>query len=208
MFRYANGGSSAWTLGLSVNGTTVPGGVRFAPTGSWATWAEATVSVPLAVGADRIRLFATGQSGPNLDSLGIRRAAPPAAPTTLQAESAALSGPIVASNLRGFTGSGFADYQHGKGDYIEFTLEAIAAGDYVLQFRYANGSTSARPLELKMNGEVAQPGLSFNPTGKWSTWGTAAVTVRLSAGANKIRLTSIGQNGPNVGALVVTPTTA
>ncbi|HEX8903758.1 MAG TPA: carbohydrate-binding protein, partial [Longimicrobiaceae bacterium] len=70
-------------------------------------------------------------------------------------------------------------------------------------FRYANGSTADRPLELRVNGAVALPRLSFAPTGKWSAWGTATAMVTLAAGANRIRLTSVGSNGPNLDAVTV-----
>ena len=72
-FRYANGGSAARATALSVNGTARPSGVRFAPTGSWSTWREASVVVQLTQGTNRIRLTANGESGPNLDSLTVTR---------------------------------------------------------------------------------------------------------------------------------------
>lgn len=70
-FRYANGGDAARAMGLSVNGTARPGGVTFAATGAWSAWREVTVAVQLTAGANRIRLTATGDSGPNLDSLTV-----------------------------------------------------------------------------------------------------------------------------------------
>ena len=203
-FRYANGGASNRTMGLWVNGTAVTGGVNFTRTGSWRTWADAPITLPLAAGANKVRLLATGQSGPNLDSLSLWPSPPPAA-VTYQAESALLSGVLARSNNSGFTGTGFADYQHARGDYVEFTYDAPSVGDYALEFRYANGSTSDRPLELRINGAVARRTLSFAPTDSWSKWRTAAVTVALPAGSNKIRLTSIGKNGPNLDLLTVTP---
>ena len=70
-FRYANGGPSARTMGLSVNSATRPGGVSFGRTGSWSAWREVSVVVQLVAGTNRIRLTATGDSGPNLDSLTV-----------------------------------------------------------------------------------------------------------------------------------------
>src|SRR6185436_2522825 len=72
-----------------------------------------------------------------------------------------------------------------------------------LQFRYANGSTTDRPLKLTVNGQVVSPALSFAPTGSWTRWGTATATATLDAGTNTVRLTAAGAGGPNVDALVV-----
>jgi uncharacterized delta-60 repeat protein len=82
-FRYANGGSADRAMALSINGQSVPGGVRFARTGSWTEWRNATATVSLAAGGNKVRLTANGQSGPNLDSLALRPAAAPAAITYL-----------------------------------------------------------------------------------------------------------------------------
>ena len=70
-FRHANGSGAARTMGLSVNGINRPGGITFGATGSWTAWREVRVFVQLTAGANRIRLTATGQSGPNLDSLTV-----------------------------------------------------------------------------------------------------------------------------------------
>src|SRR4029453_16636220 len=92
---------------------------------------------------------------------------------TYQAESATLSGPLALSNHTGYTGSGFADYQHASGDYVEFMADVPSRGTYALDFRYANGSTADRPLELRVDGQVVEERLSFSPTGSWRAWGTA-----------------------------------
>ena len=59
-------------MGLSVDGAAIPNGVTFAPTGSWSTWEEVSATVELEAGTHRIRLAATGQSGPNVDALTAR----------------------------------------------------------------------------------------------------------------------------------------
>jgi hypothetical protein len=205
-FRYANGGTSDRPLELKVDGQVLTGRLSFAPTGSWRTWKDVTRTAVLAAGRHLVRLTTAGSNGPNLDALVVSPTAtppPPVEPVTLQAEAASLSGPTVASNLPGYTGTGFADYQHAKGDSVEFTYTAPRAGDYVLGFRYANGSNSDRPLELKVNGAVALRSQSFAPTGSWRTWGLASPTVALAAGVNRIRLTSTGSNGPNLDSLTV-----
>jgi hypothetical protein len=204
-FRYANGGA-ARRMALWLNGAALPGGVDFAPTGSWDNWSEAVVRVALPAGQSTIQLQATGQSGPNLDALTLRPAeAPP--PATYQAESAALAGPLAMSNARGFTGTGFADYQHRSGDSVEFAINVPAAGAYDLDFRYANGSASDRPLDLRVDGQVVGR-VSFGSSGNWNTWRSVTQSVLLSAGRHAVRLTSAGSNGPNLDALTVTASPA
>ena len=201
-FRYANGGMSARTTGLAVNGAQAPRAIEFARTGSWATWAVLPVTVSLSAGANQVRLVATGQSGPNVDSLSVRALQRPA---TYQAESATLAGPLALSNVPGFTGTGFADYQRSTFEYVEFQIAVPAEGRYDLDFRYANGSASDRPLELTVDGTVRDARLSFAPTGSWRTWKTTGSRVALAAGRHTVRLTSVGSGGPNLDALTVSP---
>jgi hypothetical protein len=203
-FRYANGGSAARTVSLSVNGAAMPGGVSFARTGSWATWKIASTTVQLSAGSNQVRLSASGQSGPNLDSLTVHASQQPAA-GTYQAELAARSGVSFASDPLGYTGSGYADYQHPSGDSVEFTFDAPAGGAAALDFRYANGSSTDRPLELRVDGRVVARRFSFAPTGGWRTWQTASQPVTLAAGRHTVRLTALGQSGPNLDALTVRP---
>ncbi len=125
------------------------------------------------------------------------------AEVTLEAEDATLIGVSVGKSNPGYTGTGYADYNHATGDVVEWTYTSPAAGARTLTFRYANGGTTDRPLELKVNGVVINPRLSFAPTGSFSVWRTVTVTVQLSEGVNKIRLTSIGSNGANIDSLTI-----
>ena len=207
--RYANGGSTARAMELRVNGAANSGGVSFAPTGGWTAWETVSVPVTLAAGANKVRLAATGQSGPNLDALAVKAAQqpppPPPAAVTLQAENARRQGAAVANNVAGYTGSGFVDYLFASNEYVEFTVDAARAGRYTLEFRYGNGGAAARALELRVNDAVEDAALAFGPTGAWSAWRAVSVTVDLAAGANRVRLTSVGQSGPNLDALTVRP---
>ena len=70
--RYANGSTAARTLELSVDGKVLSA-ASFQPTGGWKNWSTRTLgeSVLLTAGTHRIRLTATGTSGPNLDYLDL-----------------------------------------------------------------------------------------------------------------------------------------
>ena len=123
----------------------------------------------------------------------------------LEAENAAVVGAQVGDGNAGYTGTGYVDFVHSTGDSIEWTVNADA-GTHTLTIRYANGSSSDRPLELRVNGAVVVPRLSFGPTGGWSTWRTVTVQVTLAAGQNRIRLSSVGSNGANIDSLNVRAT--
>lgn len=138
----------------------------------------------------------TLDGGPGFDTVNGVREQP--VQVTLEAEDAALVGASVGRSNGGYTGTGYADYNRAGGDAVEWTYNGTSAGQRTLTFRYANGSSADRPLELRVNGAVIVPSLSFASTGSWGTWRTVTVTVQLAEGANRIRLTSIGSNGPNL----------
>ena len=56
-------------------------------------------------------------------------------------------------------------------------------------------------MDLVVNDTLVEPS-NFRPTGSWSTWRGLEVTVRLRAGANRIRLSAYGK-GPIVDSLMV-----
>src|SRR5688500_750410 len=95
-----------------------------------------------------------------------------AATTTYQAENATISQAVVESNHAGFTGTGFVNYNNVVGSFVEFTVSAAAASNAMLSFRYANGTTTNRPMSISVNGTVVSSSLAFNPTGAWTTWAT------------------------------------
>ncbi|MGV9963266.1 carbohydrate-binding protein [Streptomyces olivaceus] len=120
-----------------------------------------------------------------------------------QAEDATLSGAVVGTDQSGYTGSGFADFQNPDGDYVEWTVQAPAAGTYTLQFRYANASFTDRPLAVSVNGAAART-LSFPSTGWWNAWSVVGLTATLAEGANTVRATVTGASGGNIDWLGVT----
>ena len=131
-------------------------------------------------------------------------AAAPAAAVTHEAENAAVSQGVVESNHAGFTGSGFVNYNNNTGSYVQWTVNAAQAGSASLTIRYANGTTTNRPMDITVNGAAAATSRAFPGTGAWSTWQDASVTVTLGAGANTIRATATTANGgPNVDHLAM-----
>ncbi|MBO3748205.1 carbohydrate-binding protein [Streptosporangiaceae bacterium NEAU-GS5] len=203
--RYANGTTADRPLDFAVNGTTTSAGVSFPQTTNWDTWATKSLTVTLNAGANTIRATGTGSvGGPNVDVLTVTPEQTGPAPVDYQAEDGALSAATVASNHTGFTGTGFVDYVNAPGGYIEWTVSAPTAGTYTLTIRYANGTTTTRPLDFAVNGTTTSAGVSFPQTTNWDTWATKSLTVTLNAGANTIRATGTGSTGgPNVDKITV-----
>ncbi|HCU51851.1 MAG TPA: hypothetical protein DGG94_18965, partial [Micromonosporaceae bacterium] len=200
--RYANGTTTNRPADIVVNGTVVQAAAAFNGTGAWTTWATKSLTASLNAGSNTIRISATSANGPaNLDYLEVD-AAPPA--TEYQAESAVITQGVVESNHAGFTGTGFVNYNNVSGSAVEFTVNVSATASTTLRFRYANGTTTNRPMSITVNGSVVSSNLAFNGTGAWSTWSEATVTANLNAGSNTIRATATtAGGGPNLDKLTL-----
>lgn len=108
----------------------------------------------------------------------------------LQAESATISGAKIVKD--------YVDYIHANNDYIEWTVNADAAGVNKIAFQYAL-AYGKRDMTISVNGTIVNSAFSFNATGNWSTVVLSQTqTINLKQGQNKIRLTANGQSGPNV----------
>jgi hypothetical protein len=119
--------------------------------------------------------------------------------TRYEAEDARISQGAVASNHTGFSGPGFVDMTNAAGSFVEWTVTAAAAGNATLAVRYANGTTTNRPMDIRVNGTVISAGRAFNGTGGWDTWATSTLSVPLVAGSNTVRMTATTANGgPNL----------
>ncbi|RDC62457.1 PQQ-dependent sugar dehydrogenase [Adhaeribacter pallidiroseus] len=58
-------------LRLQVNEKVISADLAFTATGQWTNWAGKSVNAPLTAGTNKVRLTATGTSGPNLDYLEV-----------------------------------------------------------------------------------------------------------------------------------------
>lgn len=121
-----------------------------------------------------------------------------------EAETASLSGPVVASNHTGYTGTGFADYINLTGDYVQWTVDMAKAGIYLVEFKYSNGSTDLRPLDIIVNGQVATSSLGFPSTGAWDAWSYVGTNVTLNSGNNTIKALVTGSSGANIDHMKIT----
>ncbi|MER7666060.1 PQQ-dependent sugar dehydrogenase [Streptomyces sp. NPDC096193] len=200
---FANGTTGNRPLDISVNGAA-PTSLAFQPTGAWTTWSAVTTTVTLKAGANTVRATATApEGGPNLDYIDVTPADGPAG-TDHEAEAGTISQGAVESNHAGHSGTGFVNYQAVTGAYVEFTVDSAQASAARLDFRYANGTATDRPLDVTVNGTSVADNLAFPGTGAWTTWKTATATANLKAGSNTVRATTAADDGPNLDKLTVT----
>ena len=123
---------------------------------------------------------------------------------TAEAEGAALHRAFFERLHAGFTGSGYIDYFNEVGSSIEWSVAAPRATTAALRFRYANGKSLDRQMEISVDGINVNNALSFPPTGGWTVWATQSLTVQLQPGMNRIQARAITpEGGPNVDNLVV-----
>lgn len=116
--------------------------------------------------------------------------------TVYQAEDTVLAptAGIEATNA-GWSGNGYVNTDNVLGSFVEWKVSVPTAGNYKLDFRFANGTATNRPADLSVNNGVVQAGVSFPSTGVWTTWSDVVVTRALNAGTNVIRLTATTANG-------------
>jgi hypothetical protein len=203
--RYANGTTVNRPADIAVNGAVLQAASAFNGTGAWTTWATKTLTAPVNAGSNTIRVTATSATGPaNLDFVDFEVAGTQPPATEYQAESGTISQGVVESNHAGFTGTGFVNYDNVAGSFVEFAVNSANAGSTALRFRYANGTTTNRPLTITVNGTVVSANVAFNSTSVWTTWAEVTVNATLNAGGNTIRATATtAAGGPNLDKLTL-----
>jgi arabinogalactan endo-1,4-beta-galactosidase len=131
---------------------------------------------------------------------------PPANSVTLQENLTGFCGVdgTVDNNNAGYTGTGFANTNNATNAGVRWRVNATAAGNYTLQWRFANGTTGNRPGSLRVNGATLST-VALPATGAWTTWtNSASVTASLRAGANDIALVATTSGGlANIDSLTV-----
>jgi Zn-dependent metalloprotease len=116
-------------------------------------------------------------------------------PNRLEAEDATFSaGSTVDSNHAGFSGTGFVNTPNAVGAFVQWSVNRASAGSVTLSFRFANGSTAARPVGVSVNGGPPMT-LNMPVTGAWTNWQTVTLTVSLQAGNNTVRTTATTAGG-------------
>jgi hypothetical protein len=132
---------------------------------------------------------AVNASGESANSAQV--SAKPVGPVVAQSEAGTWdSAGVLETTNAGWTGTGYVNSGNAIGAYSEVTVNVPTAGSYTIDIRFANGTTTNRPADLRINGTVVQSAVAFNGTGAWTTWSDVIVTKTLNAGNNTIRLTA------------------
>ncbi|ACU76898.1 Carbohydrate binding family 6 [Catenulispora acidiphila DSM 44928] len=194
---------AASLLGIPSSGTT--GGVDNGVTVvmfSGPSWVVNGSNANLSNNAQALVQKALNTLGAAMDGGGTTP--PPPTGTLFEAETGSMSsGGTFDSNHTGFTGSGFANPANAAGSYLDIPVTADSAGTKTLTFRYSDGTSSARPATISVNG-TSHGTLNFPVTSDWNTWSTATISVPLTAGANTIRVTGTVADGPaNIDSVTV-----
>jgi glucose/arabinose dehydrogenase len=203
-FRYGHGSGVNRPADIIINGTTVQPNSAFNSTPAWDQWATKTITATVTAGSNTIRLVPTTANGlANFDYVDFE-VVPPASFVDYQAENCAVTLGVFENIHAGYTGTGFINGDNAVGSAITCTVSNTgAAGPRSLEVRFANATTTVRPMDLVVNGSTVT-NIAFQGTGAWSTWATLTFNVNLNAGSNTIRLVSTTVNGgPNLDRLRV-----
>ncbi|WP_436535965.1 TIM-barrel domain-containing protein [Actinoplanes sp. HUAS TT8] len=210
--RYANstggdGQNVTRTLTVTVDGVAA-GTLSLPPTGSWDTWALASVPLTLTTGRHRIALVRTASDTGNINVDSLAVLAPGAAypgpvtpapqpcafGTVCEADTGARTGGAkLADDHNGYSGEGFVAGLERTGAGVALTVTGVpAAGTYQVQVRYANGQAGSQPVQSRTmtvaaNGDPAVTA-TLPPTSGWDYWRTQSVLVGLKAGDNTVSL--------------------
>ena len=163
----------------------------------------------------RVRASDNGNYSPFSNVASVTTAAASAS-VFLEAENGELWGAVAAADRPGYTGTGFVDFVASSDERLVLRPELPQPGIYRAEFRYANGGTSGRAMELKIDGLMVAPSFSFAPTGGWNTWATASATVSFpsfslgghdsfSGPRSGLSLRSTGASGPNIDSVRIVP---
>jgi len=97
----------------------------------------------------------------------------------------------------GFLKNGYYNFDNTLASYGVWEVFSQKEAKTTLTIRYANGGTADRSMSVQVNGKSAGS-ISFPATG-WTTYENAKIDVKLNAGVNTIKLSSMtSDGGPNV----------
>jgi len=103
---------------------------------------------------------------------------------------------LIESEHSGFTGAGYANTDNMMGNGIDYSVDVLNAGVFIMEFRHA--ATSNRSANIIQN-ETIINSYTFLSTGSFTTWETSTTTVYLAEGRSDLRLEASGGDGlPNI----------
>ncbi len=120
------------------------------------------------------------------------------AATTISGATAVPAGSYSAiynSQLETVNGQADIGYVSASGSWVEYTVTAPSAGDYTLGVDLA--SPSHMDTQVSVNG-IAGPVIDSGSTGGWQSYVSNAVSLRLNAGTNVLRFSSLSGTQYNI----------
>jgi predicted alpha-1,6-mannanase (GH76 family) len=140
-----------------------------------------------------------------------RTAVPAFMNVTIAADQATRHALSLESKYAGFTGTGYVAGWDQDGEWVDFAVNVPAAGDYVVELRYAAGAGDASRY-LYANGAGVVSNQAFPATGAWTEYRSTSAIVSLRAGANVISVIYDSSRGSssylNLDAITVAPSPA
>ncbi|MFG2421190.1 TIM-barrel domain-containing protein [Streptomyces sp. NPDC048448] len=173
--------------------------------GGWLTVRTSAVVLRYKIGSGQ---FDTGNFSVRLTAGGTPVTATPwrhltcALGALCEAENLRTNGVSVASDHKGYTGSGFTAGFEGTGSSLSADIDVKSAGAYEFDLRYANsrggdGQAQTRTLTLSVDGGAPQQ-VSLPATANWDTWDLVPAGVQLGAGHHTLTLTRTASDSGNV----------
>ena len=105
---------------------------------------------------------------------------------------------VEESGNGGFIGEGYINFDNELNSSGVWNLQADRDLSVSMGVRYANGGTTARGMNILVNGTV-QATITGVPTGDWTSWNGEYITLNLSRGVNQLELRSLSADGgPNI----------
>ena len=119
--------------------------------------------------------------------------------TIYEAETAQLYKAIIEDKNGGFSGDAYINFDNEPGSYLIQKIGMAADGEQTVKIRFANGTTSARIMNIFINDTLIAESLLFQPTGDWTIWDTLSVSANFKEGVNNIKCVSVSnEGGPNI----------
>lgn len=107
----------------------------------------------------------------------------------------------------GFAGEAYINYNNAVGSYVNWTVDVPEDGNYLVTFRYANGTDADRPVKVTVNGGKECCYMDYSGTGAWTQWSDSPIVLSLKAGKNTIKATATSSGGgPNMDYIEVVKT--
>jgi hypothetical protein len=116
-----------------------------------------------------------------------------------EAENTVFNQTLFEDKHEGFSGTGYANLDNAVGSSITFALCLPEGDERKVKLTYANGGSANRPVSISVNGKVLVEKLDLEPTGGWTTWNDAELTLKIPAGINTLEIASLTEDGaPNI----------